>query len=111
MKNKTTLFVKITLLSSGLLCLAPVKGSVAASAATPVPTPTWTAAQEKAYHFRLEAYRKVGHKAPPAQVTYICAFCGYKSKQKGACPKCGFEMGPYDPKAKTHKKVYPSDPM
>lgn len=114
MKNKFFLVLMAIILSYGLFFMATAKGeaSTASVAGAPVaPTPTWTVAQEKAYHIRLEAYRKVGHKAPPEESTYICAFCGYKSHHKGFCPKCGFELGPYDPKAKTKKKVYSSDSM
>lgn len=110
MKNKSVVVLAAAVLSYSLVCMAEAKGTDS-TATKVIPTPTWTAAQEKAYHSRLEAYRKVGHKTPPGETTYICAFCGHKSRQKGACPKCGFEMGPYDPKAKAKKKVYSSDSM
>ena len=96
-------FVGLTTLSFG--------ESKSSSQSSVIPTPTWTAAQEKAYHIRLEAYRRAGHKAPPKEIIYSCAFCGYKTHHNGLCPKCGFELTPYDPKSKTHKKVYHADSM
>jgi hypothetical protein len=114
MKNKHIVALAAAIFSFGLMSMAVAKGgdtTASVRATQVIPTPTWTAAQEKAYHSRLEAYRRVGHKTPPGETTYICAFCGHKSRQKGSCPKCGFEMGPYDPKAKVKKKVYSSDSM
>ena len=111
MKNKFVESTMAAVLFGGGLCLAGIRGMAVAgsSSFTPVvPTPTWTAAQLKAYHQRVEAYRRYGYKSPPRERTYICAFCGYKSRHDGLCPKCGFEMTLYDPKAKTLKKVYSS---
>lgn len=59
------------------------------------PTPTWTAAQQKAYDTRMRMYQKPFFMKP---VTYICAFCGYKGTDgPGPCPRCGFELTPYCP--------------
>src|SRR5579859_5669954 len=99
-------------LSCGLIYQVLAQTPLTASpAASVVPTPTWTAAQEKAYHSRMQAYLGACHKAPPKQNTYVCAFCGYTSDQRGNCPKCSCALGLYDPNAKSHNKLYSPDHM